>query len=49
MYVGEGEISYLPLLSSCGWNNNKIDPRQINRRNKLKFIHTEVHGNGTYC
>lgn len=32
--VGEREISPVPLLSSCGRTNNKINVKQINRRKR---------------
>ena len=33
-----GMMSKTPLLlSSCGWTNNKIDTKQINRRKRNKF------------
>ena len=35
--VGEGEIFPLPILSSFGWSNNKINTRQINKRKRKKF------------
>ena len=43
--VRKGDISpftLLPVLNSCGWTNNKIDTRQINRRKRNILIH--AHG-----
>ena len=47
MYVGEEEIP--PPQSTCGWTNNKIDTRQINRRKRKFFIQgaQRSDGNGT--
>lgn len=36
VYIEEGELTSLPLLSSCGWTNNEVDTGQINRR-KTRF------------
>ena len=37
--LGRGKFPPLPLLSSCGWTNHKIDTRQINRRKRNKLFY----------
>ena len=37
--VGERELPPLPILSSCGWNNKKIDMDQQGK-NKFNCVHT---------